>query len=107
MKEPIPCDIMEPYGTMKNRLARGFAYPSSRDGVEPGHVNVRVDTIEYGCGIYSVVVPTKELTNLSEARNHIIQWPRKAIKVLDEHKREHKNKVTEMVKSENIIDDHP
>ncbi|GJW68114.1 hypothetical protein Tco_0122538 [Tanacetum coccineum] len=83
---PTPCDLLVPYGDIEETMAKAMLCPrldGMLDGIQmrPGYSNVRVDTVKEAYTNNHVVVPTDDVSRLSESFGHFIQWPQKYIRL--------------------------
>ncbi|CAI9296522.1 unnamed protein product [Lactuca saligna] len=89
IKTPTACELVIPYDAMNQKYAKGMVFPYGNGKIHPvplnaNHFRVSIDKIydQYDC--IPLPVSTEEVSKLCEALHGIVQWPRNAIKIIQQ-----------------------
>ncbi|KAJ9548635.1 hypothetical protein OSB04_021178 [Centaurea solstitialis] len=91
---PAPCELLAVDGNYKFPCAKGMVHPMG-DGlchsspIKANYMKVQVDQVKNYFAYYPLPVPNEEMTQLGQARNSFIQWPRDAIVLTRVSKSQH------------------
>ncbi|CAH1430847.1 unnamed protein product [Lactuca virosa] len=86
---PTACELVIPYDAMNQKCVKGMVFPYGNGQIHPvplnaNHLRVSIDKIcdQYDC--IPLPVSTEEACKLCEALHGIVQWPRNAIKIIQQ-----------------------